>query len=66
MPDASRRWLSLGFGYRATDNFEINVGYAHLFVGDAHINTVSPTGDRLVGYFTNSADLLSLSGTYKF
>ena len=66
VPDASRRWLSLGLGYKATDNFEVNVGYAHLFVGDSHINTLSPTGDRLTGYFSNSADLLALSGTYKF
>ena len=66
VPDATRRWLTFGVGYRPVDNFEINVGYAHLFVNNARINNVSPTGDLLTGYYNNSADLLSASATYRF
>ena len=66
VPDASRRWLSFGFGYKPTDNFAVNVGYAHLFVNNARINSESPTLDLITGYYTSSANLLSASATYRF
>ncbi len=66
VPDASRRWLTLGLGYRPTDDFTLNVGYAHLFVSNAHINSQSPTMDRITGYYKNSANLLAASATYRF
>ncbi len=66
VPDATRRWLSLGIGYKPVENFVINVGYAHLFVNDAHIHSESPTNDVITGYYTNSANLLAASATYRF
>lgn len=66
VPDATRRWLTFGLGYTPVQDFAVNVGYAHLFVNDAHINNASPTGDVVTGYYTNSANLLSASATYRF
>jgi long-chain fatty acid transport protein len=66
VPDATRRWVTVGLGYKPNDNWNFDVGYAHLFVNDAHVQDVSATGDSLVGYFDNSGNLLAASAQYKF
>jgi long-chain fatty acid transport protein len=67
VPDSTRKWLAFGIGYKATDRFEINAGYAHIFVNEAHINGVtSGTGDRLVGSNDDKGNLLSVSAKYSF
>ncbi|HEY4293873.1 OmpP1/FadL family transporter [Luteibacter sp.] len=67
VPDSTRKWLAFGIGYKATDRFEINAGYAHIFVNDAHIAGVtSGTGDRLVGSSDDKGNLLSVSAKYQF
>lgn len=66
VPDGTRRWITVGLGYRASDKLELNVGYAHIFVSPAHVNVLSPTNDRLTGNFSDKANLLSLSAAYHF
>ncbi|HEV7776694.1 MAG TPA: outer membrane protein transport protein [Luteibacter sp.] len=67
VPDSTRKWVALGIGYNATKNFEINAGYAHIFVNKAHMDGVaSPTGDVLVGENDDKGNLLSLSAKYSF
>ena len=67
VPDSTRKWLAFGIGYKATDRFEINAGYAHIFVNEAHIDGVnSSTGDRLVGSNDDKGNLLSVSAKYSF
>ncbi|MCE7525518.1 OmpP1/FadL family transporter [Alloalcanivorax xenomutans] len=36
-PDSDRVWVTLGAGFKPTDNMSIDVGYAHIFVSDADI-----------------------------
>jgi long-chain fatty acid transport protein len=66
VPDGTRRWISVGLGYKATQKLDLNVGYAHIFVSDAHVNNLSPTGDRLVGNFSDKGNLLAFSAAYHF
>lgn len=66
IPDAGRKWLSVGATYSASQNLAFNVGYTHLFVNDSSVNDVSATGDTLVGSFSNSGDLFGISMQYKF
>ncbi|TAL87694.1 MAG: transporter [Rhodanobacter sp.] len=67
VPDESRTLATFGIGYKASEHFEINASYAHIFVNTANINGVhSATGDVLTGSFQDYGNLLSLSAQYKF
>ena len=66
VPDATRRWVTVGLGYRPNEHWNLDLGYAHLFVNDAHVQDVSPTHDMLVGKFENKGNLLGVSAQYKF
>lgn len=66
IPDAARKWLSVGAGYTPSENLRFDIGYTHLFVGNGNINDISATGDHLVGSFDNSGDLFGISMQYKF
>lgn len=66
VPDGTRHWISVGMGYKASDKLDLNVGYAHIFVKDAHVNNLSPTGDRLTGNFKDKGNLLAFSAAYHF
>lgn len=67
VPDSTRKLLSLGLGYQASENFELNASYMHIFVNAAHLNgSPSGTNDVLVGNFDDSGNILSLSAQYKF
>ncbi|GLQ86643.1 OmpP1/FadL family transporter [Dyella flagellata] len=67
VPDETRKLVSAGVGYKATDHFSINASYAHIFVNRASINgAVSPTGDVLSGSFDDAGNLFALSAIYKF
>jgi long-chain fatty acid transport protein len=67
VPDAARRMASVGIGYKASDRFEINASYAHIFVSHAGMSgATSATGDVLAGSFDDYGNLLGLSAQYKF
>ncbi len=66
VPDATRRWVTLGLGYRPDPHWNFDLGYAHLFVNTAHVQDVSSTGDTLVGSFDDKGNLFGASAQYKF
>ncbi|HET7592723.1 MAG TPA: outer membrane protein transport protein [Rhodanobacteraceae bacterium] len=66
IPDAARKWISLGATYSPSAQVEFNVGYTHLFVSDSSVDDISATGDHLVGSFENSGNLFGISMQYKF
>jgi long-chain fatty acid transport protein len=66
VPDSTRKLAAVGLGYKASEHFEINVSYAHIFVNNAHINATSATNDVLTGNYDDYGNLLSLSAQYKF
>ncbi|PWK86817.1 OmpP1/FadL family transporter [Fulvimonas soli] len=66
VPDSTRQFAAVGIGYKASDRFEINASYVHVFVNNAHVNTTSSTGDVLNGSYDDYGNLLSVSAQYRF
>jgi long-chain fatty acid transport protein len=66
VPDSTRKLATIGLGYQASEHFELNVSYAHIFVNNAHVANTSGTGDTLTGNFEDYGNLLSFSAQYKF
>ncbi|MCC4602101.1 outer membrane protein transport protein [Xanthomonas melonis] len=66
VPDASRKWVSLGLSWRPSQQAEYNFGYTHLFVSDPTSDTRSATGDRLAGSYDVQGNILAASINYKF
>ncbi|MFO7603147.1 MAG: outer membrane protein transport protein [Gammaproteobacteria bacterium] len=59
-PGNDRLWLSLGYGYRTSDSFQLDLGYAHLFVDDASIDNQHALFGSVTGSYEQSADILSV------
>ncbi|HFD79843.1 MAG TPA: aromatic hydrocarbon degradation protein [Gammaproteobacteria bacterium] len=59
IPGENRKWVSVGFGYQATPNLGIDVGYSHLFVSDPKIQEDRPTTGTLTGEYDAEVDILS-------
>lgn len=66
VPDASRKWLSLGLTWAPSEKTEYNLGYTHLFTSDPSVNLRSATGSTLAGTYNVSGDVLAASINYKF
>lgn len=66
VPDVSRRWLSLGVGWKPSEKTEVNVGYTHLFTSEPSINATSATASIIKGRYDVSGDVLGASINYKF
>lgn len=67
VPDSTRKWLAFGVGYKVSENFDLNLGAAHIFVNKAHINAAtSPTNDVTTGESDDKGNLLSMSAQYRF
>ncbi len=71
IPDADRRWISVGTEYAFNDMVAFSIAYAHAFVDDATINqTLADPNNSLRGNLTGdyetSIDLLAMSLRYNF
>jgi len=67
VPDALRKEVAFGVGYKASEHFELDASYMHIFVNKAVISgALSATGDTLTGYSDAYGNLLSVSAQYKF
>ena len=67
VPDETRKLLSFGVGYKASEHLSINASYAHIFVNRASIdNDVSATEDTITGTYDDYGNLFALSAVYKF
>jgi long-chain fatty acid transport protein len=55
IPDGDRFWTTLGAGYKISDKFSFDVGYAHLFINEPDINKGLTGEDAIRG---------GLRGTY--
>ena len=70
-PDGDRYWLSAGASYDISDNFAVDVAYAHIFIDEVDINTTQPGVNAILSTNTRatsegSVDILSASLRYKF
>lgn len=71
LPDADRVWLAIGAGIKVSENLNIDVGYAHLFIDDPRIAKTGAepedvTRGALNGTYDSSVDILSIEATYRF
>ncbi|HTS93518.1 MAG TPA: outer membrane protein transport protein [Stellaceae bacterium] len=76
LPDADRFWIALGVGYKFSEGFSVDVGYAHIFIpGDASLNSSvnsnltfapSPFVDQIRGNYSSHVDLISLQTRFRF
>ncbi len=66
VPDASRKWVSLGASWMPSERTEFNFGYTHLFTKDPTIDLVSATNSTLTGSYDVTGDVLAASVNYKF
>ena len=66
VPDASRKWVSLGVSWTTSPNTEWNLGYTHLFTSDPHVDSTTATLNSVIGSYDVSGDVLAASFNYKF
>lgn len=68
IPDNDRTWLSLGFGFAPSTSWSFDVGYSHLFISDAAIDSNLPTssGATLIGSYEAAVDILSAGVNFNF
>lgn len=65
IPDENRFEIALGGQYRPGRDSAIDVGYTHLFIKNASINSTA-YGVTLSGAYKDSADILSVQYMYNF
>lgn len=66
IPDQDRIWLSAGASFAVMRNLTVDGAYTHIFVSNSRIDERSSTNDVLVGYFSNSVDIISLGARMRF
>lgn len=72
IPDQDRYWVSLGAGYKVTENFSVDVGYTHIFVKDStlDLHDTLTTNDafrgNLSGSYDNAVDIVAVQARLKF
>lgn len=69
IPGNDRKWLSLGVGYAPSSSWGFDIGYSHLFLSDATINSntgSSSSGATLKGTYASSVDILSAQVNFNF
>jgi long-chain fatty acid transport protein len=65
LPDQDRTWRAFGVQYKMGQSGTVDVGYAHEFVKDSTVNNAAAAG-RLIGTFSNKADILSVQYSHRF
>ncbi|MET0289263.1 MAG: outer membrane protein transport protein [Pseudoxanthomonas sp.] len=65
VPDTTRKWLSVGMSYAASDKLEYSVGYTHLFTSDPDVTSTSATS-VVNGSYEVTGDILAASLNYRF
>ncbi|HEY0563012.1 MAG TPA: outer membrane protein transport protein [Methylophilus sp.] len=70
IPGNDRKWLALGAGWQYTPSTKLDIGYAHLFVGNPSIDddqtNVFPSRGRVTGDYDANVDVLSFQVTHNF
>ncbi len=72
VPDADRRWASLGATYQPNENLGITAGYLHIFGDDvdmdqdATLTNENASRGNLSGEYEVEADVFALSVDYRF
>ena len=65
IPDSNRFWTTLGASYQAK-NWQLDVGYAHLFMSEGRTHEVNQTGTVLRAKHDNYSNMLGVQFQYNF
>lgn len=73
IPDNDRTWLALGVQFKITPKDALDIGYAHLFIDDASLNTPAlgtqagaAAAIPLTGNYENSVDIVGFQYSRSF
>ncbi|HTV84690.1 MAG TPA: outer membrane protein transport protein [Dyella sp.] len=69
VPDGARKLLGFGLGYKLNQHISFDLGYEHQFVSNTPVHLTNQPilgGQTMDGYFADSGDVVSLTGTYHF
>ncbi|HET8552573.1 MAG TPA: outer membrane protein transport protein [Gammaproteobacteria bacterium] len=67
LPGDTRKWIALGATWHLSNALDLDIGYAHLFVGDnIPIDQIGQSGDHLVGTYDVATDIVSIGFRYGF
>ncbi len=71
IPGTDRVWIALGASKSITSNFDVSLGYTHIFLSDTPIGlTTSGTGNtfrgNISGEYESSIDIVSVQLRYRF
>jgi long-chain fatty acid transport protein len=64
-PGNDRLWLALGYGYKFSDTFQFDAGYAHLFIDDTPIDNEHALWGSVTGSYEQSVDILGAQFTWR-
>ena len=65
IPDSDRYWVSLGFSYMK-ENYQLDVGYSHLFVKRAKVIADVQNAENFSGAYKMRSDILGIQLQYAF
>jgi long-chain fatty acid transport protein len=69
LPDSERNWIAIGGQWKPSDDWVVDVGYAHLFADDARLHQDDGNAVArgfLIGKQKSSVDIVSAQVAYKF
>lgn len=71
VPDADRRWASIGATFTPAEHWDITAGYLHVFADDVDMDLDASDpgnarGGNLSGRYEVAADVFALSTSYRF
>ena len=73
IPDADRKWISMGAGYKLTDNVSLDGAFTHIFVDNGNLSltdlgpgTSNYLRGNLSGTFKSEIDIVSVRLSVKF
>jgi long-chain fatty acid transport protein len=69
VPDGARKLVGFGIGYKASEHLSFDAGYQHQFVSNTAVHLTNQSilgGQTMNGYFDDSGDVVSITGTYHF
>ncbi|GLQ48044.1 hypothetical protein GCM10007862_30950 [Dyella lipolytica] len=69
VPDGARKLVGIGVGYKLSNHMSFDLGYQHQFVSNTPVHLTNQPilgAGTMNGYFADSGDVVSVTGTYHF
>jgi len=66
IPEQDRYWLSVGAGYKVTENLQIDAAYTHVFIPKTRIDLTDTTRGNLRADYNSSIDIIGVQARLSF